>query len=221
MERRSRRQAALIVQRLNLDGNRKRVKSNSIERRGVREPHQQQPKRRKGRSVKLKVEIASPSSLRPKKPRQIELTRTGQRCECRIDSRLIEADIFEISKGIYSILIGGRSLEVHVEAHGQNLQITSSGREFVASVIDPRRYRKGNSAILAEGRQQVTAPMPGKVIRVLVKAGDKVAAGQGIVVVEAMKMQNEVKSPKAGSIEKLLVKEGQPVNSGDALAVVV
>jgi biotin carboxyl carrier protein len=54
-----------------------------------------------------------------------------------------------------------------------------------------------------------------------VKAGDKVAAGQGIVVVEAMKMQNEVKSPKAGSIEKLLVKEGQPVNSGDALAVVV
>jgi biotin carboxyl carrier protein len=171
--------------------------------------------------VKLEVEIASPPSLKPKRPRQIELTRTGQRCECRIDSRPIKADISEISKGIYSILIGGRSLEVHVEAHGKILQITSSGREFVASVNDPRRYRKGGGAILAEGRQQVTAPMPGKVIRILVKAGDTVAAGQGIVVVEAMKMQNEVKSPKAGTIEKLLVAEGQPVNAGDALAVVV
>ena len=171
--------------------------------------------------MKLEVEIAGPTGLKPKRPRQIELTRSGECYECRIDGRLIEADIVEISKGIYSILIGGRSLEVHVEAHGQILQITSSGREFIASVNDPRRYRKGGGAILAEGRQQVTAPMPGKVIRVLVKAGDKVAAGQGIVVVEAMKMQNEVKSPKAGTIEKLLVKEGQPVNAGDALAVVV
>jgi biotin carboxyl carrier protein len=171
--------------------------------------------------VKLEVEIAGPTGLKPKRPRQIELTRSGERYECRIDGRLIEADIVEISKGIYSILIGGRSLEVHVEAHGQILQITSSGREFIASVNDPRRYRKGGGAILAEGRQQVTAPMPGKVIRVLVKAGDTVAAGQGIVVVEAMKMQNEVKSPKAGTIEKLVVIEGQPVNAGDALAVVV
>jgi biotin carboxyl carrier protein len=101
------------------------------------------------------------------------------------------------------------------------LRITSGASEFVVSVIDPRRYRKGAGSILAEGRQQVTAPMPGKVIRVLVKPGDTVKAGQGIVVVEAMKMQNEVKSPKAGTIEKLLIVEGQPVNAGDALAVVV
>lgn len=118
-------------------------------------------------------------------------------------------------------MIRGRSIEVHVEARGQALWITSGGREFIATVTDPRRYRKGAGSILAEGRQQVTAPMPGKVIRVLVKAGDQVAAGQGIVVVEAMKMQNEVKSPKAGTVEKLLVAEGQPVNAGDALAVVV
>jgi biotin carboxyl carrier protein len=171
--------------------------------------------------VKLDVEIASPSSSGSCKPRQIELTRAGDRYECRIDGRLIEADIKEISRGIYSILIGGRSLEAHVEARGQTLRITSGTREFVASVTDPRRYRKGAGSIPAEGRQQVTASMPGKVIRVLVKAGDTVKAGQGIVVVEAMKMQNEVKSPKAGTIEKLLVTEGQPVNAGDALAVVV
>jgi len=171
--------------------------------------------------VKLEVEIASPSGPCANKPRQIELTRTGERFECRIDGRLIEAGICEISDGIYSILIGGRSLEAHVEARGQALRIAIGAREFEAIVTDPRRYRKGTGSILAEGRQQVSAPMPGKVIRVLVKAGDKVAAGQGIVVVEAMKMQNEVKSPKAGTIEKLLASEGQPVNAGDALAVVV
>jgi biotin carboxyl carrier protein len=177
--------------------------------------------RKRGSGVKLEVEIASQPGSSRNKPRQIELTRAAVRHECRIDGRLVEADIREISDGIYSILIGGRSLEVHVEARGQALRIISGAREFVASATDPRRYLKGAGSILAEGRQQVTAPMPGKVIRVLVKAGDKVAAGQGIVVVEAMKMQNEVKSPKAGTIEKLLAAEGQPVNAGDALAVVV
>jgi len=164
--------------------------------------------------VKLDVEIAG-------RLRRIELRRAGERLECRIDGRLVEADVSEIGGGIYSFLISGRSLEVRVDARGPSLQIRSGGREFVASVRDPRRYRKGGGAILAEGRQKVTAPMPGKVIRVLVKAGDVVAAGQGIVVVEAMKMQNEVKSPMAGSIEKLLVVNGQAVNAGDALAVVV
>lgn len=171
--------------------------------------------------MKLEVEIARSAVSSTTKSRQVELARVGERFECRIDGRIIDADVAEISARIYSILIGGRSLEVHVEALGQALRITTGASEFRASVIDPRRYRKGAGSILAEGRQQVTAPMPGKVIRVLVKAGEAVKAGQGIVVVEAMKMQNEVKSPKAGTIEKLLVAEGQPVNAGDALAVVV
>ncbi len=71
-----------------------------------------------------------------------------------------------------------------------------------------------------EGRQQVTAPMPGKVIRILVQAGDRVEAGQGLLVVEAMKMQNEIRSPKSGIMERLHVKEGQPVNAGEVLCIV-
>jgi len=67
----------------------------------------------------------------------------------------------------------------------------------------------------------VTAPMPGKIVRVLVKAGETVEAGQGILVVEAMKMQNEVRSPKSGTVERLLVSENQAVGAGDVLAVVV
>jgi biotin carboxyl carrier protein len=171
--------------------------------------------------VKLEIEIAGPSGIGANRLRHVELTRAGQRCECLIDGRVVEADIAEIGGGVYSILIGGRSLEVHVDLHGQSLRISSGGREFLASVRDPRRYRKGGAGVLAEGRQLVTAPMPGKVVRVLVGVGDLVAVGQGIVVVEAMKMQNEVKSPKAGNVEKLLVVVGQAVNSGDALAVVV
>ena len=75
-----------------------------------------------------------------------------------------------------------------------------------------------HGAVEAEGRQQIVAPMPGKVVRLLVKTGDKVEAGQGLLVVEAMKMQNEVRSPKTGTVERLLAKEGQPVNAGEVLA---
>jgi biotin carboxyl carrier protein len=163
--------------------------------------------------VKLEVEIGG-------RRRKIEITRAGELLACRIDGRLVEANVVETSPGNFSILLGGRSLDVRIDARGQNLRIASGHREFTASVRDPRKYRKRNGSVLAEGRRQVTAPMPGKVIRVLVKAGEAVAAGQGIVVVEAMKMQNEVKAPKAGKIEKLLVADGQAVNAGDALAVV-
>jgi biotin carboxyl carrier protein len=69
-----------------------------------------------------------------------------------------------------------------------------------------------------EGRQEILAPMPGKVIRVLAAVGDAVEAGQGLLVVEAMKMQNEIRSPKSGKVERLLVKEGQNVNAGEVLA---
>ena len=70
----------------------------------------------------------------------------------------------------------------------------------------------------AEGRQPIVAPMPGKVIRLLVSAGDEVEAGQGLVVVEAMKMQNEIRSPKRGKVERVVATEGQNVNAGEVLA---
>ena len=163
--------------------------------------------------MRLDVEIAG-------RLRHVEVTRADGRFECRIDGRIIEADVSEVSRGTYSFLIGGHPIEVHVNARGQGLHIYSGQREFIANVRDPRKYHKGGGAVLVEGRQSVTAPMPGKVISVLVRTGDIVSAGQGIVVVEAMKMQNEVKSPKSGKIEKMLAGVGQAVNAGDVLAVV-
>jgi biotin carboxyl carrier protein len=99
--------------------------------------------------------------------------------------------------------------------------LQTGSQEFIAEVIDPRAWtgrRHGNAE--AEGRQQIVAPMPGKVVRLLVQAGDHVEVGQGLLVVEAMKMQNEIRSPKSGIVERILAKEGQPVNAGEVLCVV-
>jgi len=151
----------------------------------------------------------------------LNAARPNGRVLCAIDGRALQADAIEVAPGIYSILIEDASFEVRVEPDATGLRITIGGREYVARIRDPRQWRRNRgAAVEAEGSQRVIAPMPGKVVRVLVKAGETVEAGKGILVVEAMKMQNEVRSPKSGKIERILVKEGQAVSAGEALAVV-
>jgi biotin carboxyl carrier protein len=117
-------------------------------------------------------------------------------------------------------LLKGKSYDVRVTPTPAGaLTLQTAHHEFTAEVVDPRSWRgRRHGALEVEGRQQILAPMPGKIIRVLVQTGDKVEAGQGLLVVEAMKMQNEIRSPKSGTVERLLVKEGQPVNAGEILA---
>ncbi len=151
----------------------------------------------------------------------VEITGVGKEIHCAIDGRELNADAIELSPGIYSILAGGKSLEARVETVGGDLRVNVSGREFRAAIRDPRQWSRNRGAALeAEGRQQVVAPMPGKIIRLLVGAGEHVEARQGLLVVEAMKMQNEIRSPKSGTVERLLVKGGQAVNAGEVLAVI-
>ena len=137
-----------------------------------------------------------------------------------VDGRAVEADAVRISPCAYSILVAGQSFELTVEESPEGLLVRTNGREFRVDIVDPRAWRRRHGAgIELEGRQQLLAPMPGKVVRVLVAAGQKVEAGQGLLVIEAMKMQNEVRSPKSGTIEKL-AREGQTVNAGEILAIV-
>ena len=137
-----------------------------------------------------------------------------------IDGRQVSADAIRISHTAYSILVDGRSLEVTVEEHSGELLIRTAGHEFRLEIFDPRSWRHGKGGgIELEGRQQLVAPMPGKIVRVLAAPGDHVAAGQGLLVIEAMKMQNELRSPKSGTVEKLAT-EGQTVNAGEVLAIV-
>jgi len=151
----------------------------------------------------------------------VETSLAAGKAQFAMDGRPVDADAVEIAPGIYSILLEGRSLEARVETIGQKLRVTVGGREFSAAIFDARQWRRNRGATAeAEGRQEVSAPMPGKVVRVLVKAGDAVERGQGLIVVEAMKMQNEVRSPKSGTVERLLVAEGQAVNAGEGVAIV-
>lgn len=170
--------------------------------------------------MKFEVRISSPASAGAKM-RRVEFAREGSRLRVALEGRTVEADAVEIAPGIYSILLDGRSLEVRVESARGTIRVHAGGAVFSAQVRDPRAWRGRSGGVLeAEGRQQITAPMPGKIVRVLVAAGDAVETGQGLFVVEAMKMQNEIHSPKTGKVERLFVKEGQAVNAGEVLAVV-
>jgi biotin carboxyl carrier protein len=156
--------------------------------------------------------------------RSVELTRLADepsRLVAAIDGRRVEADAVKISPGVYSILLCGRSLEVRAETLADSLLLHTAGREYRVEIVEPRSWRRSHSGgIDLAGRQQISAPMTGKVVRVLVATGQQVETGQGLLVVEAMKMQNEIRSPKTGTVEQLLAKEGQPVNAGEILAVI-
>jgi biotin carboxyl carrier protein len=156
--------------------------------------------------------------------RSVEISRAAEpssQLTVTCDGRRFEADAVELSPGVYSVLLNGRSLETHVEAAPQGLLVRTAHRVFVVEIVDPRSWQRRRSGrIELEGRQQVAAPMPGKVVRVLVCRGQRVEAGQGLLVVEAMKMQNELRSPKSGTVDQLLAQEGQAVNAGQVLAVV-
>ena len=154
------------------------------------------------------------------KTRVVEFTRNSEKLQISLDGNLLDADAVEVATNTFSILLDGASYEVRVTPRPDgSLVLNTSNEEYVCQVTDPRAWRgRRHGAMEAEGRQQVCAPMPGKIVRVLVSAGDAVEVGQGLLVVEAMKMQNEICSPKSGRVDKVLVKEGQAVNAGDILA---
>jgi biotin carboxyl carrier protein len=128
------------------------------------------------------------------------------------------AVIEEVETGVYSILRDGRSYEIVVrDGLDGVLDVHVNGHHYAARVSDPRKLSRKRGGALLEGRQNILAPMPGKVARLLVAAGDEVSAGQGLLVVEAMKMQNEIKSPKAGKVVAIAVVEGATVNPGQTL----
>jgi biotin carboxyl carrier protein len=155
--------------------------------------------------------------------RVVEIEREADgKTRFRIDGGAVFADASEITPDTYSILLEGRSFEVWLRPTREGLLAVCGEQEFPVQVRDPRAWRGAQGPLpAAEGRQQVTAPMPGKVVRVLIAAGQTVEKGQGLVVVEAMKMQNEIRAPKAGAVERVFVKENDTVGAGEPLATIV
>jgi biotin carboxyl carrier protein len=155
------------------------------------------------------------------KPHRLELERTEGAWKCRVDGREIVVDAVLARPDVLSLLVDGRSYEIKREQTATELHLWVGSMRFGVELRDPRSLRsRRDGAGDASGPMKVVAPMPGKIVRVLVTEESDVEAGQGIVVVEAMKMQNEIKSPKKGVVQKILAAQGANVNAGDVLAIV-
>ena len=130
------------------------------------------------------------------------------------------ADVRWLQGEAYSILMKGRSYAVSVEADGDSYCVRHGAAKRIVTLTDPSRRAREESRRSGAGPASVTSVMPGKVVRVLVHVGDAVRAGQGLVVVEAMKMENEISSPKDGRVVAVHVEPDRPVEAGAMLVVV-
>jgi biotin carboxyl carrier protein len=153
---------------------------------------------------------------------EIEILAPAPECRFRRDGAGERAASVEpVEPNVYSVLLDGRSYEARIEPAPGLLIVVVNGHRFEIAVDDPRAWRTGGERVAAGGVATVSAPMPGKIVRVMVERGDVVVAGQGLVVVEAMKMQNEMKAPRAGRVASLAAREGDTVAAGDPLATIV
>lgn len=155
------------------------------------------------------------------KTHKLNLRQNGGVWICVLDGVKIAVDVSTVQPNVLSLIIGGRAYEIQREQQGGETWLWLAGDRYSVEARDPRSLRGRKGASSGEkGPQKITAPMPGKVVRLLVEEHAKVELGQGVIVVEAMKMQNEIKSPKKGTIRKLNALVGAAVNAGQVLAIV-
>ena len=145
----------------------------------------------------------------------------GGRFRVRVNGTAHDVDARVTDLGWSLLYEDGRSTDVAVTERAPGELLLQLPRAMVTALVDARRYRRrGGGPVAASGDLRVTAPMPGRVLRVLVKPGDSVEPRQGLVVVEAMKMENEIGSPRAGRVKEVAVADGQSVESGRLLVIV-
>ena len=163
--------------------------------------------------LKLKARVAGAA-------RDVEIVEVApHRYDVTIDGTKHHVDTQTLRSGVLSLLIDHRSHTVDVRSEGDRHRVDVGGRTVEVMLIDELRH--GGVSVAgdaAEGPQEIRALMPGKVVTTLVKIGDEVTSGQGLLVVEAMKMENEVKAPAAGVVKELRVEAGQAVEAGEVLA---
>jgi biotin carboxyl carrier protein len=155
------------------------------------------------------------------KRHRLEIERAEAGWRCRLDGRDIKIDAVLVRRDVLSVLFEGKSYEIKREQTATDTHLSVGNVRYLAELRDPRSLRgRRRGAADEKGPRKLLAPMPGKVVRVLIGEGQPVEAGQSILVVEAMKMQNEIKSPKKGTVQRIVAAEGANVNAGDVLAIV-
>ena len=167
--------------------------------------------------------------------RRVSARRDGNGWAVTVDGRQLHVDL-AASKGRWSLLVGAdagrggspaeaaryRSHEIAIEARGPGAQVIHvDGRPVAVRIADPRALfgRRGHESSSAAGPARVTAPMPGRVVKVLVRPDEAVAAGQPLVVIEAMKMENELRAPRSGTVGDIRVSEGASIEANTVLLV--
>jgi biotin carboxyl carrier protein len=146
------------------------------------------------------------------------LTLSGS--EFTFDETTGYASVEEIRPGVYSVLFGAKSFRVNVAERGERLEVvTNEGTPRLLSIADTRDRVGPADSSVSKGPAVIRAQMPGKIVKLLVAVGETVEAGQGLIVVEAMKMQNEVKAPKSGTVTKILTIADATVAAGETLIV--
>jgi biotin carboxyl carrier protein len=152
---------------------------------------------------------------------EVELrAQTARVIEAEIGGRKYTLKAEAVQPGVYWLTWNNQSLEIAVTPSPEGYVVEIGSRHMVVDIIDSRTALRRATQLGHGGTAQIRAPMPGKVVRILVTEGAAVHANQGILVMEAMKMQNEIKSPKSGVVQKLGVREGAAVIAGDLLATV-
>lgn len=147
----------------------------------------------------------------------------GGEVRCIVDGEAAGlANWARIAPGLYSILLEGRSYDVRVNHRAgagatPDYDVRVDSEPFRIALRDPRSRHQPTGAAVTTGPQEIAAPMPGKVARLLVKEGDQVEADQGLLVIEAMKMQNELRAPRAARVERIYAGEGAGVETGAPL----
>ncbi|HWH80082.1 MAG TPA: biotin/lipoyl-containing protein, partial [Candidatus Binatus sp.] len=153
----------------------------------------------------------------------VEIEETGQSVyRVSVDGNEFLVDGKKTGRTNYSLIVDNRSFEIEVDNSDDDYRVLVDGRSYHVNLVDERRVRVGGNqgGAQLQGRQKVSVPMPGKVIAVLVAEGDQVEKGQGLVIVEAMKMENEVHSPIAGEVKEVKVQPGETVEAGAVLLIV-
>jgi biotin carboxyl carrier protein len=151
---------------------------------------------------------------------EVEVDHSNDKIEARIADRLYTLDSKNVEPGVYWFNWNHRSIEVSVTRNGEGYSVSVNGHPSSVEILDTRTALRKSAQLGHSGQVELRAPMPGKIVKILAQEGASIEANQGVLVMEAMKMQNEIKSPKAGTVKRFAVTEAAAVNAGELLAIV-